>query len=310
MKTPRQLRPDAFARAATFLRQSRLLDRALLSFHFERGPADRVRAALQEFQNPDGGYFGLEPDIGFPTSSVLCTCSALHHHRELGTPASDPAVSRALDFLLATFDASRGVWPIVPPHDNTHPHAPWWHHSEKSDENWHGYVDNPRPDVLACLLAFPAEKTDALVAEATKAVIARLQGAKEPIEMHGLICYVRLHDAARRSPALRAELDRALPPSISQAVERDPAKWGGYGLRPLLVAPESGSPWQPLIAEAIEANLDYLIDTQERDGSWAPNWSWGDFFPDAWPQAKLRWQAIITLTALRSLRSYGRIAAA
>jgi len=307
MKTPSLLPPEAFGRAAKFLRQSRALERAMFAFHFEHGSADHARAALAEFQNPDGGFFGLEPDIGFTASSVLCTCAALHLHQELGTPATQPGVGRALAYLLRTFDAAREVWPIVPVHDNSQPHAPWWHHSEKSDENWHGYVDNPRPDVLSCLLAFRVDQTAELIERASASVLARLRAATGPIEMHGLLCYVRLHAAPSLSPALKAELERKLPPSISQAVERDPAKWGGYGLRPLLVAPEADSPWRGLLGEALEANLDYLVATQESDGSWVPNWSWGDFFPEAWPQARLRWQAILTLAALRTLRSYGRV---
>ena len=267
-------------------------------------------AALQPFQNSDGGFQGLEADIGFSLSTVLSTCHALHLFAELKAPAGHPMVQRALDYLLATYDKAQGVWPIIPPHDNSQPHAPWWHYSEKSADNWQGYVDNPRPDVLACLLAFPSEKTRGLVSRVSSTTLARLRATAGKIEMHGLLCYLRLHQAPHLSPGLATELTRALPSAIAQAVERDPAKWTGYGLRPLDVAPRSDSPWRKLLASEVEAHLDFLIQTQAADGSWHPHWSWGGTYPEAWEAAKRKWQAVLTLANLRTLRSYGRLPAA
>jgi len=301
-----ELSIPAFGRAAEFMRQARPLERTRFAFHFEKGRADRVLEALQEFQNPDGGFQGLEADIGFPLSSVLSTCHALHLLQELNV-TSHPMVPRALDYLRATYDQQRGVWPIIPPHDNSQPHAPWWHWSEKSGDNWQGFVDNPRPDVLACLLAFPSGQTSGLVARVSDATVARLRETKGVIEMHGLLCYVRLRRAPNLPPGLKAELERSLPPAITQGVERDATKWNGYGLRPLDVAPMADSPWRSLLGPAIDAQLDFLIQHQAPDGSWHQHWNWGDSFHEAWPRAKLKWQAVLTLANLRTLRSYHRL---
>ncbi|MBS0662695.1 MAG: hypothetical protein JSR48_05480 [Verrucomicrobia bacterium] len=301
------LSPAAFARSGALLRQGPAVERAMFAFHFEGGSAEAAREALALHQNADGGYHGLEPDIGLKASSVLCTCHALHYLRELGTPAAHPAVERARAYLAATFDPVRGVWPIIPPHGNTEPHAPWWHHAEGAADQWQGYVDNPRPDVLACLLTFPAASTRSLVEQTVAATLARLRADQAPIEMHGLLCYTRLHQAPNLPASLKVALERTLPRSIAAAVERDPAKWSGYGLRPLLIAPDAASPWKAIMPEAIEANLDYMIETQESDGAWSPFWNWGDAFPDAWPSARRRWQAVLTLAALHTLRSYERL---
>ncbi|WP_442604118.1 hypothetical protein [Paenibacillus sp. KN14-4R] len=41
----------------------------------------------------------------------------------------------------------------------------------------------------------------------------------------------------------------------------------------------------------IELNLDYLIQTQNEDGSWSPNWSWGGGDnEEAWQWTKVKWQ--------------------
>jgi hypothetical protein len=241
---------------------------------------------------------------------VLSTCHALHILHDLGMPGTDPIVERALDYLLATYDKARGVWPIIPPHDNSQPHAPWWHYSEKTAENWHGLVNNPRPDVLACLSAFPAEKTAALRASVTAATLGVLRETAGKIEMHGLLCYLRLERAPALSPSLKVELHRLLAVAVVDSVERDPRKWNGYGLRPLDAAPRHDSPWRTRLGSAIEANLDFLVQTQASDGSWSPHWNWGEAFPEAWPAAKLQWQAVLTLANLRVLRSYDRLPAA
>lgn len=302
----RDLSPAAFARAAAFLQESRPLERALFAFHFDSAPAASALAQLASFQNPDGGFHSLEADIGFTTSTVLSTCHALHLLHDLHASAADPIVHRALDYLLANFDATLDAWPIIPPHDNSQPHAPWWHYSEKTADNWRRYQDNPRPDVLACLYQFPSSATATLRQHVTAIILARLQNPS-PIELDSLRCYLRLFDALDIPADLHAALQNTIPTWIEKGVERDPAQWKGYRLRPLEVAPDASSPWRALLTNDVEANLNYLIETQTPEGCWDPHWNWGDTFPEAWPVAKLKWQAVLTLANLRTLRSYGRL---
>ena len=101
------------------------------------------------------------------------------------------------------------------------------------------------------------------------------------------------------------ELHRLLPALILT----DREQWQAYGLCPLQVAPDPASPFLPGLQEAVEENLDYLIDTQHEDGSWLPAWTWGDAYPEEWAKAKREWQGVLTLDALLRLRRYGRIAA-
>ncbi|MFI5356771.1 MAG: hypothetical protein ACHQ4G_05500 [Opitutales bacterium] len=307
MDAPLRLSAENFARAAAFLRQARPLERSLFEYHFNGGAVPHVHAALRTLQNDDGGFHGLEADLGIPASTVLSTCHALHCLEDLATPATHSIVAHALDFLRANYDPVHGVWPIIPPHDNSQPHAPWWHFSRESAENWTSLADNPRPDVLACLLAFPSAQDGDLVRRVTSDTIGRVHQAGGKMEMHGLLCYLRLRPAPNLAPELAAELDRSIPALIEPNLARDPTQWSGYGLRPLDIAPRRDSPWRPLISREVERHLDYLIATQATDGSWHPHWNWGDAFPEAWPQAKLRWQAVLTLANLRILRSYGRL---
>jgi hypothetical protein len=303
----RHLTSAAFARAATFLHQSRPLECALFAFHFENAPATPALTELTSWQNPDGGFHRLEADIGFSISTVLSTCHALHLFHDLGAPATDPSVQQALAFLAASFDPSLDAWPIIPPHDNSQPHAPWWHYSDKTVENWHRYQDNPRPDVLACLYLFPSEKTATLCQHVTAVTLARLNNPAAAIELDSLRCYLRLFEAAGIPGELRHALQKTIPGWIEKAAERDPAQWKGYRLRPLEIATVATSPWRAQLLPDVETNLEYLIDTQTPEGCWDPHWNWGETFPEAWPASKRQWQAVLTLANLRTLRSYGRL---
>jgi len=305
--SPQKLTPGAFARAKTFIGRAQPLEQALFSFYFEDHDPDPVIAALRPFQLSDGGFSGLEADIGFSESSVLSTCRALRILHDVSAPAGHSLVQQALDYLLASYDPALDAWPIIPPHDNSAPHAPWWHYSGDFAEKWQRFEDNPRPDALGWLYVFPCAKTEALRRHVSLTTLNRLRSVERTADMHGIICHVRLYPAPNLPKELKQELERVLPKWIDQGVERDPGKWTGYCLRPLGVVPLADFPWRHLLAQAIEHNLDFLIQNQAPDGSWHPPWSWGSFFPEAWPAAKLKWQAILTLDALLSLRSYGRI---
>ena len=58
---------------------------------------------------------------------------------------------RAVARLRALYVPSWRSWPLVPRHDNSAPHAPWWNWSDDFAEGWGFFADNPRPSVVATL---------------------------------------------------------------------------------------------------------------------------------------------------------------
>jgi hypothetical protein len=79
-------------------------------------------------------------------------------------------------------------------------------------------------------------------------------------------------------------------------------KDGEYGLSPLTVAPTADSPWRRLFDDdLIEAHLDHLAAAQQPDGGWPITWT-----PPS-EASRLEWRGIVTLQALRTLTSYGRL---
>jgi hypothetical protein len=91
-------------------------------------------------------------------------------------------------------------------------------------------------------------------------------------------------------------------------VAYSPEEWLNYSLQPLQVAAAPSSPYAVELALALQDNLDYVVETQESDGSWQPTWSWGPLFPDSWPVAAIEWRGILTLEALRNLTHWARVA--
>ena len=299
----------AFDRAAQFMREeARPLERALFAYYFEKGSRTRVLAALVPYQNPDGGFgHGIEPDIRSGASSVIGTVTALDILRRVRADEDTPGLPAALAYLVDAYDVESERWPIVPPDIEDAPHAPWWSYAD-SAENFRGFWVNPRAAVVGHLQQYLRLSPSPFTEIARHAVVDDLMRYSQRMEMHDLLSFLDLLETdglpREHYESILDKLRRALPYSVVT----DPAKWGGYGLRPLEVVYFPGSPLAGVLDQAvIDANLDYLIDEREPNGSWAPNWTWDFIDPFAWDAAERDWRGVLTLRKLRTLRAYGRI---
>lgn len=304
----KKLSQAAFQRAKAFvLEQGRDLDRALLAFHLADGTADSVLAALAAYQNDDGGFgHGLEPDLRTPASSVIATTVAFQNFRSLGVPAEHPQVQKGMAYLLDTFDASRLVWPIIPPEVEDAPHAPWWDYAS-SEAGFGGFLSNPRVEIVGYLHDYSALVPADLLESVTTAVFSHLDSLPDEMEMHDLICFVSLAETPSLPKTDRDRIWAKLATAAEIGVAREPEQLSGYVLKPLYVAPSPDSPLAGQFAEEVAVNLDFEIEQQGADGAWSPNFSWGDQHPAAWQIAKREWQARMTLRNLRTLRDFGRL---
>ncbi|MCP5094441.1 MAG: hypothetical protein GY943_02685 [Chloroflexi bacterium] len=297
-----KLSQEPWQKTAVFMQtQARPLARALFAFEFGNGTEADVTTALAAFQNDDGGFgHGLEPDVQLADSSVLATTVALQHMRRLGLLADHPLVERGMNYLHQIYSPEHQSWPFVPSTVDAAPHAPWWVYEPDFKANWH----NPRPEIVGYLLDWG----DKQLAAALLTAVLTLAATQDEIEMHALFCYQRLLQTRALPQDARDHLLPLVEKWAVQHVETNPEKWGGYGLRPLAVAPTPDSPLAARFADAIDQELAYIIQTQQDDGAWWPTWSWGDSYSDVWPRAKEMWKGQLTLQTLRQLRAYGRLA--
>ena len=308
MKT---LSAENFARARDYiLSRARPLEQALYRFHFEQERPDAVWQKLAGYQNADGGFgHALEPDMRTPASSALAAGIALRLLAQTGVPQDHALVREGVAYLRETLDPQTLTWRVVPQDANDHPHAPWWHDQDGSlAATFDDYQIIPRAELVAYLYHFSDPAPAPWLAAVKDAALLAL----EHMPMGGgggddIVYALRLVQAKKLDGADRARLLQRLREVAATAVARDPAQWETYSIPPLKLAPTPDSPVADLFAEDIQRNLDYLIDTQTAAGCWEPTWTWGDFYPDVWPQAREEWRGEITLHNLLSLKAYGRI---
>ena len=301
----KRLTQAAFQRARAFVvDQGRELDRRRFEFHFEAGSADAVLAALAAYQNDDGGFgHGLEPDLRTPASSAITTAVGFQILREIRAPADHALARKGIEYFLATYDESRQVWPIVPPEVNEAPHAPWWNY-EKSAVTFGQFLVNPRAEIVGYLHDFSDEVPLRLLNILTEAVLEHLDSLPDEMEMHDILCSIRL--AETKTLPNRDRLWEKLARAAAHSVARDAEQLAGYALKPLWLVSSPESPLAAGLANEVEMNLDFEVEQQGEDGCWSPNFSWGDQYPEAWRTAKREWQARITVDTLKALKNFGR----
>ena len=302
-----QLTQAAFQRAKNFIMDhGRAVDQKRFEFHFENGSADAVLAALSHYQNDDGGFgYSLEPDIRTPASSAIVTTIGFQILREIRAPVSHIVVRKGIQYFIDTYDESQRVWHIVPPEVEEAPHAPWWNY-ENIAETFSRFLVNPRAEIVGYLHEFSDGVPTELVNTLTATVLEHLDSLPDEMEMHDVLCFVRLAEteALPNRDKVWAKLARA----AAQGVARSEEQLTGYVLKPLWLVPSPESPLATELASEVEMNLDFEIGQQGRDGSWSPNFFWGDQYPEVWRTAKKEWQSRITVDTLKTLKDFGRIA--
>ena len=297
----------AFAYSREFVEKAaRPLELARFHYHFDGGSGQSVLDELRKYRNADGGYgHALEPDLRANESSALCTSIAFQIIRSTEMEADDASVSTSIVYLLETMDRDNLHWRSIPKSAESSPHAPWWNQADREDV-LDSFSLNPTAEILGYLYDYQEQIPIDLLSQVTDRVSSHLLGLGE-IEMHELLCCLRLLRTAALPVGIRDRLLRKLADLTSGTIACDPKQWKGYSLRPLQVADDPGSPFTAGIADAVAANLDYEISSQNEDGSWAPTWSWGDAYPDDWRKAQLEWSGVITLEKLLVLKKFNRI---
>ena len=294
------------ARAGGFVwLTGRVLEQRLFAHHFEGGDAAGVRAALEAYRAPDGGFaFGLEPDVRGPASQPLAVPSALHVLGGIGQLGQD--TGGALCDWLARVTGPDGGVPSVLPSLARYPHPPFLP------------VPEAGVDVPADLLA-TGQITGPLLAhgithpwlDGAIAFCWRAIGAVErthPYELHAALDFL---DHAPDAGRAAKEVDRlghlareqGLVPSDPGHPEADaripagyaPGEWHyphDYARTPGSLAAR----W--FTAAEMARSLDFLAARQAGDGGWPITYAqWA-------PNTAMEARPGITLRALHTLRAW------
>jgi hypothetical protein len=290
---------DTFAAGYRFLLdQARLLERRLFATCFLGQPAARVVDALRGYQNDDGGFGqALEPDLRCPASLPVDVETAFQALAMAGTVDHDMVI-RACDFLARTAaeaDAGGGVPPAFPIIESF-PRAAHW-------TEW-TYEPGLNPTAGLVGLLYQLGVDHPWLSAGAAYCWRQLESGGLPGDAHALkeaLVFLEhvpdRHRADQHAAALTSDL-------ASIPLFRLDPDTPGYGLSPLSIAPQASSRWRALFTDAqIGAHLDRLQKDQQEDGGWPITWE-----PPS-QAAVSEWRGVVTLAALRTLPSYGRLTA-
>lgn len=265
-------------------RNGRLLDRRRLAHLLDQAPGGSVEAAVAAYANPDGGYAGLiEPDVRTLDSQPIAVLTAFELLHEVG--ASVP--SAALDWLASISNADGGI-PFHLPSSDGAPQAPWMQ---------------------------PAPASSLHMTAAVTAAAARVEAEHPWVNAAAEFCR-RSIDAANQLSAyetkymlalLDATGDTERLAALGKGLPRDgrlPVEGGAEGetLDLLTLCPRPDRPSRRLFDDrVVDGELDGLEKQQRLDGGWDFDWL-------AWePAVATEWRARLTVDALTTLNSHGRL---
>lgn len=291
MKT---LSKDAFAAAERYLvLNARRIDRARYENRFEDGPAGPVVHAVRSYQNPDGGFgHAIEPDLRGAGSQPQGVEAAFWALDDVGA-FEEAIVLAACAWLEANATEDGGV-PWVLPSVLEDERGPWW---QPQGERPPAAL-NPTAPIAGLLHANHVKHP--WLERATEFCWRAIDGLEE-VGAYDAMCVLHFLERVPDRDRAAAEFER-LGGSLRASAALDPDE-PGHTHSPLDLAPTPESMARSLFSEEeIDRHLDHLIDTQGRDGGWAPNFM-------MWtPVVAHEWGGYLTRATLATLRAYGRIA--
>ena len=309
----KRLNNIAFNNAKLFLKtQTQDVDRAMFEYFFENRPFDEVIDVLSVYQNDDGGFGTLDYDIDCPCSCLKHTESACRYIFALNDiPASHPMIQKLVAYVVKNYNVVSGEWDnLTVPTVNNYPHVPWWTHKESIPfipKNRKELISNYDPNTNSALAGIcvkyhsivPKETLDAIIS----VVIEKIKSGYE-FGQYGMTSDIYFVNALED-----VELKNALLKSLmgnGKLISLLDENWGtenAYKLCNWIDSPNH--PYYFMYENDVQNNFDFLIESQESDGSWSPNWSWGE--ADVWERVNKRLKGVLTFKFLWILKKFDRM---
>ena len=288
--------------AASFLAtQARVLDRRRFQLLRDETDVDTVLAAVAAYRNRDGGYgWGLEPDLRAPESQPGGALHALEVFEEIA-PAVTPRAVELCDWLASVARPDGGI-PFALPMADATACAPFWAQvdSTRSALQSTAFVLAPALRIAGHDPAVAAHPFLAAAVEYCFDAIRRLDAQPHAIELSWAIQFLdAAHENYSEAEPLLATLGGFIPDDgVLPVAGGDPDE----AMRPLDFAPVPDRPARRLFSkEAVEADLQRLVDQQQDDGGWVVD------FSSYSPAAGLEWRGYATVKNIQILQRNGVI---
>lgn len=309
----KKLTQAQFRKAVNFLKtQAQDIDYAMYEFFFESKPLDEVVDILASYQNEDGGFGMLDYDIECPISCLKSTESACRYIFALESiSAEHPMIRKLIPYVVGNYNRATGEWDNLTVKEiNDYPNAPWWHHEDREKfipkdrtELIKNYDPNTNSALAGLLIKYSSLVPKQLLDDIMSIVIDKINSgyAFGQYSMNSDIYFI---NALNNEPLKNSLLHTLM--GDGHLISLLDENWGTENAHKLCHWIDSpGHPYYPMYKDAVNMNFDFLINTQEEDGSWSPNWSWGE--PDVWARVNKRLKGVLTMTFLCTLKRFDRI---
>lgn len=245
------------------------IDIALYEYYFKKSHPSKVINELIKYSNLDGGFGkGLELDFMYQGSTPLSTAIALDIFRRLNIFSNNHLTLEALEYLSSVKNYSDS-WVCITSEVNNFPRASWWEYKPILKET---YTLNPTAEIIGYFYLFGGGVYRNTVHQMLERCYSYLLHPENGNEMHELICLMRM--VRMLPPSTASKFTRFLRPRLNNALCFDTKKYDTYVFTPLHVFESPSDPMYEIFRNQIEENLDYIIESQNPDGSWNVPWHW------------------------------------
>lgn len=306
----KKLTTEQFNKAAQFLKtQAQDIDRAMFEHFFEDKPLEKVVDILATYQNEDGGFGKLDYDFEYPYSCLKHTESACRYIFALkDIPSEHPMIKKLIPYIVENYNRVSGEWDnLTVPAVNDYPHAPWWGHGEKEpfipkdrSELIEHYDPNTHSVLAGMLVKYSSLVPKEILDEVTGIVIDKINSGYA-FGQYGMMSDIYFVNALKNENLKNNLLETLM--GDGKLISLLDENWGtenAYKLCHWIDVPEHL--YFPMYKDAVQNNFEFLIDSQEADGSWSPSWSWGE--PDVWGKVVLRLKGVLTFNFLWTIKKF------
>ena len=289
--------------------QAQDIDLAMFEYYFENKPLNEVIDVLASYQNADGGFGRLDYDFECPCSCLKHTESACRYIFALERiPADSLVIKKLIAYILGNYNRVMGEWNnLTVPAVNDYPHAPWWHHHEPEifiPEDRMELIKRYDPNINSALAGMLV-KYDALVPKETldfvKGVVIDKINSNYAFGQYGMMSDVyfanTLDDENLKNDLLKTLMGGG---NLISLLDENWGTENAYKLCHWIDSPNH--PYYEMYKDAVKNNLDYIVNSQEQDGSWLPSWSWGE--PEVWERVVKRIKGKLTIEFLWALNNF------
>lgn len=308
-----KLTTEQYNKAVCFLKvEAQDIDRAMYEHFFEGKPLTEVIDMLQSYQNEDGGFGRLDYDFECPYSCLKATESACRYIFALKkVPAAHPMIQKLIPYIIENYNEAVGEWNnLTVPEVNNYPHAPWWTHDEKDvfvPKNRAELIERYDPNTNSALAGMLVKYSELVSKEMLNnimgVVIEKINSGYE-FGQYGMMSDIYFVNALEDGELKNSLIEKLM--GDGNLISLLDENWGtenAYKLCHWIDSPKH--PYYALYKNAVQNNLDFLISAQEKDGSWAPNWCWGE--PKIWERVCKRIKGVLTMMFLWTLKKFDRI---